>query len=448
MARLIKGASLKSVNFGTYIVDKYMDSGTQAAVYQVSSGGKPLALKWYSGKNAVLVRHFLELMKNIPKDTNGQADNRFVWPQDVIDSVDGFGYTMDLVEMNKYITLHELTYHLYIKEENYISGGILCDICINIAEAFKTLHSAGYCYKDISSNNIVFNIKTGDVLIFDVDNVVVNGETGEIQGTPKFMAPEVILGKTHPNSQSDRFSLASYLFHLLVGHYPFEGKLRDDYVEKVGPLDEKAFQTIYGKNPVFCFHPTDKSNNLNSVDYTKIVERWENTIPLELKQKFIKTFVKGLPFNMRTERTTNSEWVKLFTNFKQNIITCSCGKWYFSGAQKCTKCKKSLTTALVSAKVCVKEKNVNNNREVTLTASSIIKGEDISKIISKHTQLAEVVVNPKSGELGLKNLSTLEWYYRDVNDKNLLTVPQSKIVTLKKGRIIAFLRGEVQVTVE
>jgi serine/threonine protein kinase len=446
MARLTKGASLKSVNFGTYIVDKYIDSGTQAAVYQLSFGGKKLALKWYSGKNAVLVRHFLELMNNVPKDNNGKADKRFVWPQDVIDSVDGFGYTMDLVEMNKYITLHELTYHLYIKEENYISGAILCDICINIAEAFKTLHSAGYCYKDISSNNIVFNIKTGDVLIFDVDNVVVNGETGEIQGTPKFMAPEVILGKTHPNSQSDRFSLASYLFHLLVGHYPFEGKLRDDYVEKVGPLDEKAFQTIYGKNPVFCFHPTDKSNNLNSADYTKIVERWENTIPLELKQKFIKTFVKGLPFNMRTERTTNSEWVKLFTNFKQNIITCSCGKWYFPGAQKCTKCKKSLTT--VSTKICVKEKNANNNREVTLTANSIIKGEDISKIISNHTQLAEVVVNPKSGELGLKNLSTLEWYYRDVNNKNLLTIPQSKIVTLKKGRIIAFLRGEVQVTVE
>jgi eukaryotic-like serine/threonine-protein kinase len=448
MARLIKGSSLKSVNFGTYIVDKYLDSGTQAAVYLVSSGGKNLALKWYSGKNAALVRHFLGLMKNIPKDNNGQADKRFVWPQDIIDSEDGFGYTMDFVETNKYITLHELTYHLYIKEENYIPGGILCDICINIAEAFKTLHSAGYCYKDISSNNIVFNIKTGDVLIFDVDNVVVSGEIGEIQGTPKFMAPEVILGKTHPDSQSDRFSLASYFFHLLVGHYPFEGKLRDDYVEKNGPLGEKAFQAIYGTNPVFCFHPFDTSNNLNSADYIKIVERWENTIPQELKQKFIKTFVKGLPFNMRTERATNSDWVKLFTKFKQNIIICSCGKWYFPGTLKCIKCQKVLTTASASAKIYVKEKGANNQRGVTLAAKSIIKGEDISKIISNYAQLAEVVVNPKTGELGLKNLSTLEWYYRDVTDKNLLTVPQSKIVTLKKGRIIAFSRGEVQVTVE
>jgi hypothetical protein len=58
-----------------------------------------------------------------------------------------------------------------------------------------------------------------------------------------------------------------------------------------------------------------------------------------------------------------------------------------------------------------------------------------------------VIVNPKTGELGLKNLSSLEWYYKDVNDTDLQKVPASNIVKLKKGRIIAFVRGEVQITV-
>jgi hypothetical protein len=263
------------------------------------------------------------------------------------------------------------------------------------------------------------------------------------------MAPEVVLGKTHPDSQSDRLSLAAYFFHLLVGHYPFEGKLRDDYVGSKGVLDDNGFKEINGTNAVFCFDPNNSKNNLNSKDYAKIVERWENTIPLKLKEKFIKTFVKGLPFDARSERTTNKEWVALFKEFKQNIIACSCGKEYFPGALKCTVCHKSLTGSSTgsSVKILVKEKDVEKQKEVVLNSGSIVKGSNISKIISGHPKLAEVLVNPKTGELGLKNLSTLEWYYKDVNDTNLQKVPPSKVVTLKSGRIIAFVRGSVQVTV-
>ena len=446
MARLINGTSLNSVYYTTYTVDKFLDNGTQAAVYQISSAGKNYALKWYSKTDDKSVKHFTDLIQHgVPKDINSQPDNRFVWPKDLIVSEEGFGYTMDLIEMKKYIKLHRLTYQLYIKEENCITGNVLCDICINIAEAFISLHSSGYCYKDISSNNIVFNINTGEVLIFDVDNVVVSGEVGDIQGTPKFLAPEVVLKKTHPDRESDRLSLAAYFFHLLVGHYPFEGKLRDDYIKDNDVLDDNGFKIIYGTNAVFCFNLNDSRNNINSADYAKVVERWENTIPLKLKEKFIKTFVKGLPFDARSERTTNKEWVALFKEFRQNIIACSCGKEYFPGAIKCTVCHKSLAKS--SIKILVREKDKEKQKEMILNNGSIIKGKNISKIISSHAKLAEVLVNPKTGELGIKNLSTLEWYYKDVNDTNLQKVPPSSVVTLKSGRIIAFVRGSVQVTV-
>jgi len=446
MARLTNGTSMTSVFNIAYNVDKFLDSGTQGAVYQVSSAGKKSALKWYSTSNDTMIKHIRHLIeKGMPKDQNGQPDKRFVWPQDLIIAQNAFGYTMDFIEMNKYIKLHRLTHQLYIKEDNSIRGKILCDICINIAEAFASLHLSGYCYKDISSNNIIFNIKTGEVLIFDVDNVVVAGEVGEILGTPKYMAPEVILGKTHPDSESDRLSLASYFFHMLVGHYPFEGKLRDDYVKVNHTMDDAGFRDIYGSNALFCFHPGDSRNNLNSKDYVKITERWENTIPAKLKEKFIKAFVKGLPFDSRSERTTNKEWVTLFNEFKQSIIACSCGKEYFPGALKCTKCNKPLKET--SLKMLVKEKGEKEQKEVSLKSGAIIKGKTIAKILSNQTKLAEVIVNSKTEELGLKNLSSLEWHYKDANDVNLQKVPASKIVTLKSGRVIAFVRGEVQVTV-
>jgi serine/threonine protein kinase len=430
-----------------YTVDKFLDSGTQAAVYLVSAGGKKYALKWYSKTNDTLVNHFRKLIQNgVPKDQSRQPDKRFVWPQDLIVTEKGFGYTMDLIEMDKYTKLHRLTHFLYIKEENYIKGSALCDICINIAEAFISLHSSGYCYKDISSNNIVFNIKTGDILIFDVDNVVVDGETGEIKGTPKYMAPEVILGKIHPDSQSDRFSLASYFFHLLVGHYPLEGKLRDDYIKVNKVFDDDGFKNVYGTNATFCFNPTNTRNNLNSPDYKKVVERWEGKIPLKLKEKFNKTFIKGLPFEIRAERTTNKEWVSLFREFKQGIVTCSCGRDYFPGAIRCTACQKSLTSS--SAKISVQEKGSSKQKEVVLKSGATIKGKQISKIISAESRLAEVLANPKTGELGLKNLSSLKWYYKDPKDPKLMEVPSGNIVTLKRGRTIAFVRGEVQVVVQ
>jgi len=447
MSKLVSGTSLKSVFEIQYNVDKFLKSGGQGSIYQVSSNGKIYALKWYSRKNESLANHFKELIQNgAPKSNDGRGDKRFVWPQDLIIDNDGFGYTMDLINMSEYLTLHRMTYSLYILEENKIKMRVLCDICMNIAEAFDNLHSAGYCYKDISPNNIIFNITTGKILIFDIDNVVVSGIGGEIDGTPKFMAPEVILKKTKPDRSTDRFSLASYFFHLLVGHFPFEGKIRDVYVKNNKVMDESGFKYVYGTNAVFCFDPTDKRNNLNSSDYKKVVERWEYTIPPKLKEKFIKTFVTGLPFEKRTLRTTDKEWVKLFKEFKDNIVDCSCDKSYFPGVVKCIKCNKTLTSSNI--KVRVKEKGVSQEREIIIKCNSKISGKAISnKYLQNCKILAEVVIHPQTGDKGLKNLSGLEWHYRDFKDKNLKLVPANKIVTLKNGRIIAFIRGEVQITV-
>ena len=448
MARLKKGETLVSTKNNEYTVEKFLDSGTQASVYLVNSGGVNYALKWYSKKNEALILHFTELMDiGVPKNDNGYPDERYVWPQELIVTDNGFGYTMNFIDMSNYIRLHRLTHHLYIKKENYIRGVPLCDICINIAEAFRSLHSTGYCYKDISSNNIAFNIKTGEVLIFDVDNVVISGKPGEIKGTPKYMAPEVILGITHPNSESDRFSLASYYFHMMVGHYPLEGKLRDEYAAANNNVfDDNGFKEVYGKNATFCFNTNDTRNNIDSADYAEIRDRWQYTIPPKLKEKFEKTFVKGLPDAKKSDRTTNREWAALFKEFKKNIVTCSCGKDYFPDAIRCTICKEALIKNAIKA--FVMEKGATSQREVVFKSGSIIPGKSISQYLAGQPQLAEVLTNPKSGSIGLKNLSTLEWFYKDSGDASSQIVPPKSIIALKSGRSIAFIKREVQITVE
>ena len=55
------------------------------------------------------------------------------------------------------------------------------------------LHLNGYCYRDISSGNMV-DPDTGDVLICDNDNVGINRQSdSQVDGTYEFMAPEVII---------------------------------------------------------------------------------------------------------------------------------------------------------------------------------------------------------------------------------------------------------------
>src|SRR6476620_6032786 len=80
--------------------------------------------------------------------------------------------------------------------------------CFEIAHNFRLLHSSGLCYMDISLNNVFFNPKNGDIKIGDTDNIVINGQEGSIWGTPRFMAPEIIVHKKYPNEQTDLYSLS------------------------------------------------------------------------------------------------------------------------------------------------------------------------------------------------------------------------------------------------
>ncbi len=62
-------------------------------------------------------------------------------------------------------------------------------------EAYQALHSRGIAYRDISWGNIFFDPATGDVLVCDNDNAVVEGDATGISGTMEFMAPELVRGE-------------------------------------------------------------------------------------------------------------------------------------------------------------------------------------------------------------------------------------------------------------
>lgn len=60
-----------------------------------------------------------------------------------------------------------------------------------------------------------FDPDTGDVLICDNDNVSANGiDNSSVYGTPRFMAPEIVMGQAKPSRNTDLYSLAVLLFYM------------------------------------------------------------------------------------------------------------------------------------------------------------------------------------------------------------------------------------------
>jgi len=99
-------------------------------------------------------------------------------------------------------------------------------IVYHIAEALAYAHNTKIVHRDIKPGNILFCADPFQVKVTDfgiarfVDHS--HTRTGEILGSPLYMAPEQLLGKK-VNFSSDIFSLGVMFYQLITGALPFTG---------------------------------------------------------------------------------------------------------------------------------------------------------------------------------------------------------------------------------
>ena len=98
-------------------------------------------------------------------------------------------------------------------------------IAATIAEAVHYAHARGLVHRDIKPANIMLE-PDGRVILMDfgiakvLDATGVT-ETGNVLGTAKYMAPELVLGQA-PSPRSDIYSLGIMLFEMVAGEPPFD----------------------------------------------------------------------------------------------------------------------------------------------------------------------------------------------------------------------------------
>lgn len=428
---LSNGFSSKTLLGSSMKVEKFLGEGGQGEVYAVEYGGQKKALKWYkkSSLGANPTAFYENIKQNIMK---GSPSAEFLWPIDMTEWIDGtFGYIMDLRPEGYYEVTEYMLCHTRFK-----SYKTIIDAACHIVSAFRVLHNAGYSYQDLNDGNFFINPHNGDVLICDNDNVAPDGTETGIIGKPRYMAPEIVLGKSKPNSLSDRFSMSLILYILFCLDHPLEGKR---YL--VSPLTPALQEKLYGSEPLFMMDSNDKRNGPHPSLHKNSIAIWP-CLPDYMQKIFTKAFSQEAcqkPF----ARPKELDWLKVLTRFRSEIVACQCGNEIFTKQGKTCKCEE-----------CGREIKIPFRLELSEYSIPAIKDSRIYRcqlgVCDEKEALSPVahIISKKDspGILGVKNKSGKRWDAITPSGQSR-KVEQDEIIPLKDGIKFTVFDETISITV-
>lgn len=114
----------------------------------------------------------------------------------------------------------------YTRPDNLLPLPQVMRIVARVAAALHYAHANRVVHRDIKPSNIMYEPASGTVKVTDFGIALITDSsrtrTGRTLGTPSYMSPEQLAGKTI-EGRSDLFSLGVTFYQLVSGHLPFQG---------------------------------------------------------------------------------------------------------------------------------------------------------------------------------------------------------------------------------
>ncbi len=421
MEDLKPGTKLNLIDGGSITISSKIGEGGQGSVYRVVDDGKEYALKWYHPMYLKRLKNRKQFCSNLSDNINkGSPSPAFLWPKAIACTgkhSKGIGYVMDI----RPTSFCEFTNFMKAKER-FTNTRAVINAAINVVDGFQALHREGLSYQDLSPGNFFIDKNTGEVLICDNDNVAPCGTNMGVGGTPGYMAPEVILGKAKPDTNTDLFSLSVILFELFFLAHPLEGA----NCYKHPCLTPKIEREIYAEHPVFVCSKTDKSNAPVRGTCSNLMKLW-TVYPEFLHEAFGHAFGDGL--KDPNKRLSEYGWKNVLYRLLDNAITCNkCHDIVFAVNGK---------DGLVTCDVCGQKKRI----PVALCVNDFEIVADKDKVVTEHhishnsasIKVGTILESKKTpGVYGLRNDSGRIWE---------VTYPGQSATTYAIGKTVTLMLG-------
>lgn len=427
--QLENGFRVKTLFGGIVKVEKFLAEGGQGGVYVVDYNGQKKALKWY--KKGSLGEKPTAFYENIKQNVmRGTPSPEFLWPLDITEWVDGtFGYIMDLRPEGYYEVTDYMLCHVRFK-----SYRAIIDAAMRIVSAFRILHNSGYSYQDLNDGNFFINPNNGKVLICDNDNVAPDGTETGIIGKPRYMAPEIVLRKSKPNSLSDRFSMSLILYILFCLNHPLEGKR---YL--VSGLTPALQEKLYGSEPLFIMDPNDKSNGPHPIVHRNSIVVWP-CLPDYVQNIFLAAFSQKA-FQKPSARPREIDWLNVLTRFRSEIVPCQCGNEIFTQQGEPCECEECKHKANIPFKLELSGYSIPAIKDSRIYRCQLGVCDEKDAL----TPVAQVVEKKDSGALGIRNKSRKRWDAITTKGTARKVAPD-EVIPLKDG--ITFKIGDESITIK
>ncbi len=223
------------MKLGPYEVEGELGRGGMGVVYAVRRDGRSLALKWIERDQTppdMLERFRLE----------AQALARVSHPH-VVTLLD-FGST----PRGLYLVMERLAGESL--EQRLLQGGPLpadeaAQVLLELCEGVSAAHEVGVLHRDLKPANVLLCPGRGAVLTdfglarrLDAQDRLTR--TGEVLGTPAYMAPEQAYGEKESDARTDVYGLGATLYATLCARQPFEGATVLEVLDAVAHLPPRS----------------------------------------------------------------------------------------------------------------------------------------------------------------------------------------------------------------